>query len=1066
MISEVFIRRPVTAIVISILIVLIGAIVITTLPISQYPNISPPTVTVSGTYTGADAQTVEKTVTTPIESQINGTPGMIYMSSNSTSDGRSAITVTFEVGTDIDIATLDVQNRVGIAEPALPEGVRRLGVTTRKANTDILMVLGLYSPNGTYDQKFMSNYVNLYIRDAILRVPGVGDVQAFGQPFSMRVWLDANKLAQLGLTPADVSAAIQEQNVRIPGGTVGGPPQQSNQSFEFSVVMDGDLETEEDFRNIVVKTGTNGSIVYLKDVARIELGEFAYSTSSKVNGKVASMMAINQMPGGNAVQTAEGIYKALETLKKSFPKDLDYVVSYETVSVIQNSISEVIHTLIEALILVTIVVFFFLQSWRATLIPVLAIPVSIIGTFIFFTLFGFSINTLTMLAFVLAIGIVVDDAIVVVEAVQHYIDHEKLSAKEATRRAMKDITAPVIAIALILAAVFVPVGFIPGMVGQLYQQFAITIAVSVVLSAFVALSLTPALCSLLLVPMNLNKESRGVNKFFYKFNVWFHRTTNKYSEGVKWSIRKAPLVMIILLCIYVGAFGLFRAKSAGFIPNEDAGIFLMGASLPEGASAARTNEFLEKITKEIQKQVPEVKNITSIAGINILNRAFKSNAGTFFVQLVPWEERHRTVSEIIGQVQGMFAGAKEGSLLAVSPPAIPGLGTSGGFSLQIEEQTSGDIKNFVGSVYKFLGAANQRPEIAMAYTLFNANTPNYQLTVDRDQAKKMGVSVGSIYSTISSYLGSSYINDFTRYGRNFRVVTQADTSYRSHIEDLNKLYVKNAAGTNVPLSGLVSYKMAENPSIINHYNLFRSIEINGAAKPGYSSGDALKALEEVAAQTLPSGYTYSFSGLSLQERQAGNKTIMIFALCIVFVFLLLAALYESWSVPFSILLSVPLGVFGAILALIFLPKLDNNIYAQIGLVTLIGLAAKNAILIVEFAKERVDWGMELVAATLEAVKLRLRPIIMTSLAFILGIIPLMLSSGAGAAARQTIGWTVFGGMLAATLLAIFIVPVLFVLITRFAYGKQKLAELQANYHPEEHKDTLHVNEDDQDEGNI
>lgn len=1065
MISEVFIRRPVTAIVISVLIVMIGVIVLTTLPISQYPNIAPPTVTVTGTYTGADAETVEKTVTTPIESQINGTPGMSYMASNSTSDGRSSITVTFDVGTDIDIATLDVQNRVGIAEPALPEAVRRLGVTTRKANTDILMVLGLYSPKGTHDVKFMSNYVNLYLRDAIMRVPGVGDVQAFGQPFSMRVWLDAGKMAQLNLTPAEVSAAIGEQNVRVPGGSVGGPPQQSSQAFEFPVILDGDLETEEDFKNIIVKTGADGSIVYLKDVARVELGEFSYATRSKVNGLPSSMMAISQMPGGNAVETYEGIQKTLEELKKSFPSDLDYLISYETVSVINVSINSVIHTLIEALILVTIVVFLFLQSWRATLIPVLAIPVSIIGTFIFFTLLGFSINTLTMLAFVLAIGIVVDDAIVVVEAVQHYIDHEKLSAKEATRRAMNDITAPVIAIALILAAVFVPVGFIPGMVGQLYQQFAITIAVSVIISAFVALSLTPALCSLLLVPMNLNKDSKGLNKFFYKFNSWFHRVTNKYSDGVKWCIRKAPMVMIILVCIYIGTIGLFRSKSAGFIPNEDAGIFLMGITLPEGASAARTDEFLNNVTRRIQKEIPEVKNITSIAGINILNRSFKSNAGTYFVQMNHWDERQRTVPEILGQIQGMFAGAKEGSVLAVAPPAIPGLGVSGGFNLQIEEQQAGDIKDFQAAVFKFLGAANQRPEIGMAYTLFNANTPNYQLTVNRDQAKKMGVSVGTIYSTISSYLGSAYVNDFTRYGRNFRVVTQADTTYRQHIEDIGNLYVKNAAGANVPLSALVTYEMVQKPSIINHYNLFRSIEVSGSAAPGYSSGDALRALEEVAAQTLPQGYTYSFSGLSAQEQESGNSTMYIFALCIVFVFLLLAALYESWSVPFSILLSVPLGVFGAILALTFLPKIDNNIFAQIGLVTLIGLAAKNAILIVEFAKERVDWGMELVAATIEAVKLRLRPIIMTSLAFILGIVPLMLSTGAGAVSRQTIGWTVFGGMLAATVLAIFFVPVLFILITRLAYGKAKLAELQANYNPEAHKDTLHVDEDDKNDGN-
>ncbi|WP_442588216.1 efflux RND transporter permease subunit [Pedobacter sp. AW31-3R] len=1056
MISEVFIKRPVTAIVISILIVLIGSIVITTLPISQYPNIAPPTVTVTGTYTGADAETVEQTVTTPIESQINGSPGMKYLQSNSTSDGRSAITVTFDVGTNIDIAALDVQNRVGIAEPALPEAVRRLGVTTKKANNDILMVLGLYSPNGTYDQKFISNYVNLYVKDALLRIPGVGDVQAFGQPFSMRVWLDANKLARLGLTPADVSTAITEQNSRIPGGSVGGPPQSSGQTFEFSVILDGDLNTEEQFKNIVIKSGQDGSSVYLRDVARVELGEFSYATRSKINGKVASMMAINQTPGGNAVQTAEGIDKAMAELKKSFPADLDYKVGYETVSIVKVSINEVIHTLIEALILVTIVVFFFLQSWRATLIPVLAIPVSIIGTFIFFTLLGFSINVLTMFGFVLAIGIVVDDAIVVVEAVQHYMDHEGLSAPDATRKAMKDITAPVIAIALILAAVFIPVGFIPGMVGQLYQQFAITIAVSVLISAFIALSLTPALCSLLLTPMNLNKDSKGLNKFFYKFNTWFGKVTNRYSNGVKWALKKAPLVMVILACLYVGTVGLFMKKPGGFIPNEDAGIFLMGVTLPEGASAARTDAFIKRITETIQKKHPEVLNITSIGGINILNRSFKSNAATFFVQLKGWDEREGDVTSTIAAVSQEFAGDKDGSVLAVAPPPIPGLGISGGFTLQIQEKQTGDIKKFEANVGKFLAAANQRPEIAMAYTLFNARTPNYKVNINREQAKKMGVSIGSVYSTISSYLGSSYVNDFTKYGRNFRVVTQADTAYRGKIENLTQLYVKNSAGVSVPLSSLATYKTIENASIINHFNLFRSIEVSGSAKPGFSSGDALNALDEVAAQTLPANYAYNFSGLSLEEREAGSSTTLIFALIIVFVFLLLAALYESWSVPFSILLSVPLGLFGAILALTFLPKLDNNIYAQVGLITLIGLSAKNAILIVEFAKERVDWGMGLIASTIEAVKLRLRPIVMTSLAFILGVIPLIISHGAGAVSRMTIGWTVAAGMLSATILAIFIVPVLFVLITKMAYGSKKLAELEANYKPEEHADTLHA----------
>ena len=1054
MISEIFIRRPAMAIVISILIVLVGTIVLTGLPISQYPNIAPPTVTVTSNYTGADAQTVEQTVTTPIESQINGTPGMKYITSSSTADGRSSITVTFEVGTDIDVAALDVQNRVGIAEPSLPEPVRRLGVVTKKANSDMLMVLGLTSPNGTYDEQFLANYVNIYVKDAMMRVPGVGDVMAFGQPFSMRIWMDAAKMASMGITPAEVSAAIQEQNTRMPGGSVGGPPQQQNQTFEYSVILDGDLTTEEEFRNIIVKTALNGSPVYLKDVARVELGQFAYNISSKINGDPASMMGIMQTPGGNAVQTADGIYKALDDLKQSFPPDMDYVIGYETVSIVNASISSVVHTLIEAILLVTIVVFVFLQSWRATLIPVLAIPVSIIGTFIFFTLLGFSVNVLTMFGFVLAIGIVVDDAIVVVEAVQHYID-QGFSPKEATQKAMRDITAPVIAIALILASVFVPVGFIPGMVGQLYQQFAITIAISVLISAFVALSLTPALCAMLLRPTALNKDSKGLNRLFYKFNAWFARVTYKYSDNVRWCLKKTPLVMIFLVCIYVGTLALFSAKPSGFIPNEDAGVFIMGASLPEGSSTARTQAFVDRISETIREKNPEIAGVTSITGINILNSSFKSNAATFFVQLKPWGERDKGVVDIIGSVSQEFAADKEGSVLAVQPPPIPGLGISGGFTLQIQEHQTGDIKDFEGIAGQFLGAANQRPEIGMAYTLFSSNTPNYKVHVNRDQVKKMGVSIGSVYSAIASNFGSSYINDFTRYGRNFRVVSQADTNYRSNIENLNNLYVTNIEGTTVPLSTMVSYNKEESPSIINHFNLFRSIEIGGGAMKGYSSGDALTALEEVAAQTLPSGYSYSFSGMSDQEKESGAATGTIFALIIVVVFLLLVALYESWSVPFSILMSVPLGLFGAILALTFLPYLDNNIYAQIGLITLIGLSAKNAILIVEFAKERVDMGMELIAATIEAVKLRLRPIVMTSLAFILGVLPLIFSSGASAVSRQTIGWTVASGMTVATILAIFIVPVLFVLITKIAYGKKKLAELQASYNPDEHKDMLH-----------
>jgi HAE1 family hydrophobic/amphiphilic exporter-1 len=593
------------------------------------------------------------------------------------------------------------------------------------------------------------------------------------------------------------------------------------------------------------------------------------------------------------------------------------------------------------------------------------------------------------------------------------------------------------------------------MVGQLYQQFAITIAISVLISAFVALTLTPALCVLLLKPSVIREDAKGLNKFFFKFNTWFARVTYKYSNNVKWCLKKTPLVMVFLACIFVGTIGLFSAKPSGFIPNEDAGVFIMGASLPEGSSTFRTQQFVDRVSETVRAQNPEISGVSAITGINILNSAFKSNAATFFVQLKPWGERDRGITEIIAQITQEFAADQEGFLLAVQPPPIPGLGISGGFTLQIQEQQTGDIKNFEAVTGQFLAAANQRPEIGMAYTLFTSNTPNYKVSVDRDQVRKMGVSIGSVYSTIAANFGSSYINDFTRYGRNFRVVAQADTNYRSNIESLNNLYVTNSAGASVPLSSMVSYKKEENPSIINHFNLFRSIEVGGSAMLGYSSGDALTALEEVAAQTLPAGYSYSFSGLSIQEKESGDATASIFTLIIIVVFLLLVALYESWSVPFSILLSVPLGLFGAILALTFLPHLDNNIYAQVGLITLIGLAAKNAILIVEFAKERVDMGMELYAATLEAVKLRLRPIIMTSLAFILGVIPLIFSSGASAVSRQTIGWTVAAGMTVATILAIFVVPVLFVLITKIAYGKKKLADLQANYKPDAQKDLLH-----------
>jgi HAE1 family hydrophobic/amphiphilic exporter-1 len=1040
MIADTFIKKPVTAIVISIIIVLVGIIAMMNLPVAQYPNITPPTVTVSGSFTGADAQTVEQTTTTAIETQINGTPGMTYMSSNSTSSGQSSINVNFDIGTDVNIAALDVQNRVSVAQPTLPDVVKRLGLTVRKRNPSIMVALALFSPNGTHDATFIGNYANIYLKDALQRVKGVGDIISRADDFGMRVWLNPVKLAALGITTSDVTAALTEQNLQVAAGTVGGNPQPNVQSFEYSVLTNSRINTKEQFENIIVRTQpSTGSIVYLKDIARVELGKFDYGTNAYVNGKPAAFILIYQAPGANALETFNGITKALGELKKSFPKDIDYVLPLETVTVVKVSISEVLHTLVEALLLVVLVVFLFLQNWRATLIPVLAIPVSLIGTFILFIPFGFTINTLTLFAFVLAIGIVVDDAIVVVEAVQHYIDHEKLSPKEATKRAMNDISGPVIAIALILAAVFVPVGFIPGIVGRLYQQFAITIAVSVIISAFVALSLTPALCSLMLKPSKTEGAKLNfLDKFFIWFNKGFTKMNKAYTSRVSKWIKVTPMVLIMMVCLFIGLFFMFKAKPSGFIPSEDEGRLFVTYEMPEGASTTRSKEMLLKVMKRVM-DVPGVKTVGGLAGLNIVTFSNKSNVGTMFVMLKPWDERKDKslqLQSIIAEIRKRTADIKEARILPIGPPAIPGLGATAGFTFELQQTTSTDsIQEFENVARIFLAKLNSRPEIGGAYTFFTSHTPSYQVDVDKEQAKKLGVNVADVYNTMSTLLGSSYVNDFNLYGRNFRVVAQADSSYRSSINEIGKYYVRNSEGSMIPLSSLLTTKIVESPSLISHYNIYRSIEINGSPKQGYSSGQAIEALKEVA-KTLPAGYGYEFSGLSKEEITAGNSTVQIFAISLVFVFLFLAALYESWSIPFSVLLAVPIGAFGSILTLLLFPSITNNIYAQIGLVTLIGLAAKNAILIVEFAKERVDHGIEIVTATLEAVHLRLRPILMTSLAFILGVLPLAFATGAAAESRKTIGWTVFGGMLFATTLAIFVVPVLFVLITKLSYGKK------------------------------
>ena len=1057
MIAETFIRRPVTAIVISIVIVLVGIIALSSLPIAQYPDITPPTVNITGNFTGADARTVEQTTTTPMETQINGTPGMSYISSNSTSSGQSSISAVFDVGTDVNIASLDVQNRVNVALPSLPDAVKRLGITVRKRNPSIMVALAFYSPHGTHDSKFIGNYVNIYMKDALQRVKGVGDILSRGEDFGMRIWLNPEKLAALGVSASEVTAAINEQNLEIAAGTIGGNPQPNTQSFEYSVLTNSRLNTVDQFGNIIVRSNpATGNIVYLKDIARIELGKFDYANNALVNGKPAAFLLIYQAPGANALETYDGITKTLAELKKSFPNDIDYLIPLETVSVVKTSMKEVVFTLLEALTLVTIVVFLFLQSWRATLIPILAIPVSLIGTFILFIPFGFTINTLTLFAFVLAIGIVVDDAIVVVEAVQHNIDYNNMSPKDATRKAMKDISGPVIAIALILAAVFVPVGFIPGIVGRLYQQFAITSAVSVVISAFVALSLTPALCSTMLKPSKPEGAKKNLlERFHASFNRGFGKIVNSYSRGVSKWIKGTPYVLVLLAVIFVGLFFLFKNKPTGFIPSEDEGRVYVTYELPEAASTTRSIDMLKRLQARILA-IPEVRTVGGLAGLNIISFSNKSNVGTIFVLLKPWDDRkgsEHSAQSVIKKIQQVTGDVKEARVLAISPPAIPGLGQTSGFTFELQQTTSTDsIQQFETVARNFLAALNQRPEIGAAYTFFSSHTPGYQIDVDRYKAKQLGVNIADIYSTMSTLLGSSYINDFNLYGRNFRVMAQADSSYRSSLTDLQNYYVRNSQGNMIPLGSLITSKVIESPSLISHYNIYRSIEINGSSKEGYSSGQAIDALRETAAKVLPVGYGYEFSGMSSEEIKAGNKSTTIFAISIVFVFLFLAALYESWSIPFSVLFAVPIGALGSIITLTLLPNLTNNIYAQIGLITLIGLAAKNAILIVEFAKERVDVGMDVVKATLHAVSLRLRPIVMTSLAFILGVLPLAFASGAAAESRKTIGWTVFGGMLAATTLAIFVVPVLFVLITRISYGKKKLAALNAAYNPEEHKD--------------
>src|SRR5579863_6407622 len=1053
MIANTFIKRPVTAIVISIVLVITGVVSILLLPIDQYPDITPPVVQVNGQFIGADAQTVEQTMATPIEEQVNGSPGMEYMQSNSTNNGAMQLNVTFKIGTNIDVAALDVQNRVSIATPLLPAAASRLGLTVRAVNPSMLMMVAIYAPNDTHNITFLDNYTNIFIQDALLRVPGVGTISRFTDDFSMRVWMNPQKMAAYSIEPQDIINALTAQNVQVAAGTAGVPPQAPTQTYELGILVNGRLSTVPEFQSIIIKNNPQtGELVYLKDVARVELGKFTFSSNSFVDGHRASYLQIYQAPGSNALETANGVYAALAKLKQTFPTDVAYSVPFESVTVVKVSMADVVRTLLMTLGLVAIVVFLFLQTFRSSLIPILAIPVSIVGTFCFFIPLGFTINTLTMFGFVLAIGIVVDDAIIVVEAVQHYIDHDKMSAKEATYRAMKDISGPVVAIALILAAVFVPVGFIPGIVGRLYQQFAITIAISVIFSAFTALSLTPALCSLLLKPSHHspNRFFAWVDRvFFDRFNRLFDKLNGKYANGVRRSIKNSKYIVIMLVCICVGAFLLFKSKPSGFVPSEDGGRLFVTYQMADASSTTASNNVLAKLMK-IVGSTPGIMHFVGSSGFNILGGG-GNNSGTMFCMLTPWDQRttpQTTVQGIMDNIKKRVAkaGLKNATVVAIQPPPIRGIGIAAGFSMQIEQGNStDDIHAFEKNVQKFVAIAKKTPATSTAFSSFTAHTPSFTVTVDREKCEKLGVKISDVFSTMQAFMGSLFVNNFTLYNRTYHAVIEADTAYRALINNINKYYVRNQAGNMLPLSTLVTYKADATATSISHFNIFRSAEVDGSIPPGYSSGQSLDALKQIAAKALPRGYTYEFSGLSYEEIKAGNITIYIFLFSIIFVFLFLAALYESWSVPFSVLLAVPISAFGAIVALWTAPTITNNVYAQIGLITLIGLSAKNAILIVEFAKLRVDRGEPLLQSTIEAVRLRFRPIIMTSMSFIFGVLPLVFATGAGAESRNTIGIAVLGGMIASSCISIFIVPVLFVLFTRVSYGKKQLKWLQAHH---------------------
>ena len=1031
--SKFFINRPIVAMVISILMTIVGLVAMAGLPTAQFPNIVPPQIQVSSTYTGADALTVEQAVATPIEQQMSGVDNMDYMYSINANNGQSTLYVNFALGTDANTDQLLAQMREGQAESQLPSDVRNYGVTVAKSTSSPLIMFALYSPNGTYDNIFLANYAYININDQMTRVKGIASVSVFGAgQYAMRLWVKPDQLAKLNITIPEIINAVNTQNTVNPAGTIGAEPVPRGQEFTYAVRAQGRLQSTEEFGRIVLRANPDGSVVRVGDVARIELGAQNYSQQGRLNGKPAALIALYQMPGANALQAADGAKQLMEKIKQSFPPDLDYVVALDTTLSVTEGIKEIKHTLFEALVLVMIVVFVFLQGWRATLIPLLAVPVSLVGTFMLFPMFGFSINTLSLFGLVLAIGLVVDDAIVVVEAVEHHIEHG-LSPKDATLRAMEEVTGPVIAIAVILAAVFVPTAFIPGITGQLYQQFAVTIAISVIISAFNALTLSPALCAMLLRPKV--KGSGPVQKFYDWFNGVFGRITGGYVGICRIAIRRSLISLLFLVAVTVGAGFFGKLVPAGFLPDEDQGYVFAAVQLPDASSLQRTSEIAAQAEDLIMK-VPGVQYTSTVIGYSMLSQVTNTYSAFFFITLKNWADRKQPEEQytaIKAELTKRLASIPSAIAFAFPPPAIQGVGTSGGATFILQDRAGKDIAFLAENTSKFIEAARKRPELASVSTTFRPTVPQLFIDVDQDKVLKQGVILSDVYKTLQSFLGSGFINYFNRFGRQWQVYVQAEGDYRTNIENVGQFYVRNNKGEAVPLSALTSIRNVAGPEFTMRYNLYRSAQINASAAPGYSSVQVMRALEQVFAETMPSEMGYDYSGMSFQEQKAqqGVSPAVIFGFSLLCVFLILAAQYESWSLPFSVLLGTPIAVAGAFFALLLRAQ-ELNVYAQIGLVMLIGLAAKNAILIVEFARELELHGKGIVESALEACRLRLRPIVMTSVAFIAGTVPLVFSHGAGAEVRSVTGITVFAGMLGVTLFGLFLTPVFYVALRKLA----------------------------------